>query len=416
MLQGTTGKHAQALRQHLGRLLDDPPICSDGLEASGIVASPFIESCLTQPGWEYDSKFERERAGHWLGQLAVVEGGGAAPVICLVEPGLLFAVFAPVRQSRRRLVEEGRIAAVIALPGGLLPGTGVGLAVLVLSPPSARTRIRMVDGTNEVVMKKADPEHRYRPPLLEVELLVDALVGTPHAWWAQDIPVAKVLEANSLMPRIFLETPVEQQTRSYYQKRGEQRFGDLFERVKAMPQAGGVADDRTIPVARLVGTDLPDFGIATVATGSMMIPVEVAERRPDIFLRPADLLISRPQQVSHRIAVVPASAPPPGEGGWLAGRNVRAFRPRSGALKDSQAMAMALASPLGRQALAELFDGRLLLSPGAMLELRLPTLSQEENFELGARFARHQDLENNLSAIREAQQALLQQLWPLPTN
>lgn len=51
-----------------------------------------------------------------------------------------------------------------------------------------------------------------------------------------------------------------------------------------------------------------------------------------------------------------------------------------------------------------------------MLELRLPTLSQEENFELGARFARHQDLENNLSAIREAQQALLQQLWPLPTN
>ncbi|HEV2081799.1 MAG TPA: N-6 DNA methylase [Brevundimonas sp.] len=106
---------------------------------------------------------------------------------------------------RARLVHEGRIEGVIALPGGILPGTDLPTALLVLRGTMSSDRVRFVDASyllsgGKRASERLTPQH--------VGELVD-LYNTPYDdQRAARVPIGLILEREAeLQPRMWIDTP-----------------------------------------------------------------------------------------------------------------------------------------------------------------------------------------------------------------
>lgn len=106
---------------------------------------------------------------------------------------------------RARLVHEGRIEGVIALPGGVLPGTNLPTALLVLQGARSSSRVRFVDASyllsgGKRASERLTPQH--------VGELVDLYNEPDDDHRAVSVSIGQILEREAeLQPRMWIDPP-----------------------------------------------------------------------------------------------------------------------------------------------------------------------------------------------------------------
>lgn len=130
---------------------------------------------------------------------SLADGGRA---IVLVSQGVLSRRGADA-DLRRRLISEGLVEAIIALPNGAVSWTSAELAILVLSRVRERNSAKIVDGASIRLGRATRPA--------EVFASLRAAYAEPDESICREVPYDALLLADSLLPRRFVSTPVERQ-------------------------------------------------------------------------------------------------------------------------------------------------------------------------------------------------------------
>lgn len=330
----------------------------------------------------------------------------------LAEPSLLFATHGQARALRQQLLSERRVLAVVALPQGLLRSSQMGLCLILLVPPGAAKSVTLVDASvDEAGFAGAGPAKRQRA-LVDVDRLATTLAKATGGWWVTRLPAGAPALLESLQPRQHVMDPVDRQVADYFAAHGEFRLGDA---VDCIPPLGNAAADDAHVTVRVVGSDdLPRLGLVQGASGERPLAADVAQRRPQAFLRPGDLLVGHSRAGGFHVAVVPETVSAAGAGRWLAARGIWVYRPRAGSALNARVLAVMLASPLGAHLLDGVLGGRV--HARLLLELRLPAVDKSEAKRASALFEQQVRCEQKLRDLAQHQAALRHQFWPLEAS
>lgn len=332
----------------------------------------------------------------------------------LAEPSLLLSSRRKDKEFRQRLLAEGRLLAVIALPPRLLRSSGMGLClILLVAPRMAKDVLLLEAGAEDAGFFEPAAGHG-RVHLCGLGRLATVLAKGTDAWWFTRLPAAAPGLQQSIHPGAYVRTPLEREVDEYFRANGELRLGEVCDVVPALPAAR--AGEPWVELQVVNAADVPALGLVQAASGQRRAPAAALQRRPERFLRAGDLLVSCSHTGGIRLGVVPEAAPAPGPGAWVAARTVWVYRPRAGSRCDAHALAMMLASPLGTHLLQQVRHGCAAITPRHLLELCLPAADEAGVREAAALFGRHQHYQQQIRDLARRQADLSQQFWPLPAN
>lgn len=125
--------------------------------------------------------------------------GPKGRAVVLVSQGVL-SRRGPDEELRQRLIDEGILEAVIALPTGALSWTSVEVALVVLSRQGHRNSVRVLDGA-----KMRTPRNLRAP---QIFASLRDLYAKCDGEVCRDITYARLRKTNHLLPRRLLATPM----------------------------------------------------------------------------------------------------------------------------------------------------------------------------------------------------------------
>lgn len=292
--------------------------------------------------------------------------------VIAVVPHSLLQGLGSDRALRQQIVDSGRLQAVVSLPSGLMFGTAIQLAVLVLAPAGTADKVRFVDASGDAFRESAS---RTRTTLVNLDKIVDAALTNKRSAVARTSSYAEI-EANDyqLLVARYVLAPNQEKLRSKLAGTRLTSLGDLVETVRPLPASANPGDD-LIPVREVGTADIPPVGY--VRPGRELYAESVAmSKGSDQFLKPGDIvLIIRGS--TGKVGIVPDSAPKPGPGGWVAGSSATVLRARSTNAVDPKALFLVLRSHLGQELLKSITSGATIpmitLRDLSKLETPLPT-------------------------------------------
>lgn len=253
---------------------------------------------------------------------------------------------------RERLVEEGRVRAVLSLPAGLLLGTAIQVAVLVLDLQGSHQSIRFVNGNHELFKQRTA---KTRSELRNLDQLVEEVSSDKRSLHAYTASVGEVRENDwSLLVDRYVLEPSAAELKARLRKARTAALADLVSSVRTFPLSAK-AKQLGVPVLEIGASDLPANGYIQ---GGREITVDAAaiDKHSKLFLRASDLVLIIRGNVG-KVGIVPEDVPLPGEGGWVAGSSLAVLRPAPGASVDPHALLLLLRSPLGQELIATIASG-----------------------------------------------------------
>ncbi|AER56995.1 Type I restriction enzyme (modification subunit) [Pseudoxanthomonas spadix BD-a59] len=278
------------------------------------------------------------------------------------------------RALRQQIVDSGRLQAVVSLPPGLVFGTAIQIAVLVLAPAGAADRVRFVDASGEDFRESAS---RTRTTLLNIDRIVDEAMTGERSPVARTISRAEI-EANDyqLLVGRYVLAANQEKLRSKLAGARLAPLGDLVETVRPLSASANIADG--LFSVREVGTaDIPPVGY--VSAGRELYAEPAAMNKGfDQFLRPGDIVLTI-RGSTGKVGIVPDHVPNPGTGGWVAGSSATVLRAKSATPVDPKALFLLLRSSLGQDLLKTITSGSTIpmitLRDLSRLEVPLPSVA-----------------------------------------
>ncbi|MGA3845327.1 N-6 DNA methylase [Ralstonia nicotianae] len=332
-------------------------------------------------------------------------------VIVAVAPGLLFARGAEAA-LREDLLARGMIEAVVAMPPGVLLGTNIAFAVLILDPLGGHRSVRFVnadsDRFKEVVSKG-------RARLTNVAALSNLALTDTKDPDAVVVATAEILENGAqLQVGRYIVPDVQRQLQAKLAAAKTVALGQLVTMLR--PLSAKTGDSDTVGVWEVGPGDLPSYGYIDDAPRSVRLSRGLLlQKGKQQFLRPYDIVLFI-RGVVGKVGIVPPEVPSPGEGGWVAGQSAMVLRVDDAAGTDPRALFLQLRSPLGQALLQSIVSGGATMQMINLSELKalgvlLPSV--EEQTRIAEVLKEESEIQHDIDRLRKQQARVSAQLWQL---
>ena len=335
-------------------------------------------------------------------------------VVVAVPNSVLFQNSGADREFRTELIKKGVVQAVIALPSGLLQASSVPLALMVLSPAGGHQAIRFINADDDHFRTRYSKTRVELKQIDELAALVFAPIGDRNRLMAVDVPNSQALDNEVQLQVSRYVLPASQRNlASALTGRRMCALRDFFETVRPLPTKTNETSE-LVDVWEIGTQDLPTRGSITRPGRRIQVAKAVAEKSKDQFLQPGDIVMMIKGTVG-KVGIVPASVPPPGEDGWIAGQSATVLRVGKQAQVDAWAMFAMLRSPLGQQLLGSVTSGATiqLISLRELMQLEVPLPSPEESASAVDILAREDELQRQIDELAAQQSKLARDLWSL---
>lgn len=334
-------------------------------------------------------------------------------VVVLVPSTLLSGAGAEA-QLRNDLVQRGMIHAVLAMPKGLLPVTGVATAVLVLDPRGGNEQVHFIDVGNGPFYKAVsktrwsliDPVHlarRIQSPAL--------LPSTNEATRTR----SEILDANTLQVSRLLA----QATSSFTPPPSQPlvRLADLVHTVRPLHptlRKASQSTETTFRVHEVGAQDLPSHGYIRDAPRQLDLPVQLLAQTESLYLEPLDIVLIV-KGGAGKVGIVSKdvrqlSTP------WIVGQSGIVLRMQASAPVDARALFLLLRSNQGQELLQSIVVGAttplIQLRELMALSIWLPN-SQLQDEAIQA-LELEDNLQDRIDQLRHEQAAITAHLWAQP--
>jgi len=329
--------------------------------------------------------------------------------VIAVPNSLLLGVGAD-RLLREQLVRSGQLSAVVSLPPGLLSGTNLQIALLVLAPKGGIERVRFVNASGD---EFRESPNRSRTTLTKLDRIVENVFGD------EDGPIARTvervdIEANDLQLLVgrYVLDPTQQKLKSRLVNVPRRALGDLVETVRPLA-ASPQQTDSAIAIREVGTSDIPAAGYMRPGRELYAEP-EVITKGANQFLRPQDIVLTI-RGSTGKVGIVPDDVPDPGADGWIAGSSATVLRMGPNSRIDPRALIVLLRSPMGQDLLKTITSGNTIpmITLRDLLRLEIPVPSLESAQRAAALLDKEQALQDQIEALQRKQTELAGSDWTL---
>ena len=353
-------------------------------------------------------------------QHIIAHTDGRAAVV--VPNGFLFGLGRD-RDVREYLLGKGLVEAVIALPAGLLQGTNVSSALLLLNTQTRCEKVSLVDATQPHFAAAAG---KGPPTLANTDAIVDfcqSLSGG-HAvldghrldeTMAVAISVSEIL-ANDAVLQVdrYVMAKKQRDAQATLDSMPTVALADAVNTYSPIPNKDrGVDSDDAMEVYEVGAADLPPTGY--IRHPEKIVTVQLTSRRSgysdEVFLRAHDLVLVT-KGSTGKIGIAPDNVPPPGPGGWIAGQSAVILRSRDPKF-DARGLGLWLRSDMGQQLLAGIKAGATvpLISLATLRKLMVPLLTHEWIHRAIDALRREDEIQHQIEALEQDQRGIASALW-----
>jgi type I restriction enzyme M protein len=160
--------------------------------------------------------------------------------------------------------------------------------------------------------------------------------------------------------------------------------------------------------------DIPPYGYITSASREVVVDEAGAWRNERQFLQPFDVVLVV-KGSAGKVGIVPADAPPPGEGGWIAGQSSVVLRCHGKGHLDAHALALQLRGPVGQELLKMITSGATipLVQVRELQQLRLFASHGQDALRSRAALEEEANIQSQIANLVEKQAAVSSGLWQI---
>jgi type I restriction enzyme M protein len=348
---------------------------------------------------------ERTNSGDVL-QLRHILSQTQERVVLLIANRILFR--GSVEQHlRAELLQGGVVEAVIGLPSAILPFTAIPMSIMVLDLRGGRQSVRFVDGSQEQFSER-DPKSRSR--LVNWQELLEVFHQGTDESVVVNVPVEEILRTEAYLEvSRYMLSPERKQASAYLQDVKVVELGEVVEMIRPVlkPESEGELEAYEVTVA-----DFPDFGY--LKTPKRQITLEQSRftaKESKSFLQPGDLIIATKGSVG-KVAIVPETVPPAGEGGWVVNQSCMVLRPDRRYITP-QVLWMYLRSDIGQTLLQGMVSGATvpMIQLRSLQKLQVVIPSREESEQIQHTFQTQVKLQQQIDELRREQERLRNSHW-----
>lgn len=329
-------------------------------------------------------------------------------VVVLVPNSLMFGPGAD-RALRELLLSEGKVQAVIALPGGLLQGSNLVMSILVLSPNVRHDAVRFVNADHDrfrTLTSKA------KASLTGIDELIDVALGSAAHDCVADVPVSDVLANDAQLQVSRYVVPLEQRKlQAALAKMPRLALSDVVETVRPLSTVA-TKTDSTIEVHEVAAADLPRHGFISSTSRPVYVAAEVFGKARHQLLQPNDIVLIV-KGSTGKVGIVPPDAPPQDAGGWVAVQSATVLRTKRDAPIAAHALFLLLRSSFGQQLLTAITSGAVipLVSLRELLRMEIPLPTLEEGAKASEVLRKEAELQAEIEALQRRQAVVSKSLW-----
>lgn len=309
---------------------------------------------------------------------------------------------------RQRLVDSGSLEAVISLPPGLVYGTALQIAVLVLTPSGQAGDVRFVNASSEDF--RASPS-RTRTTLVNIEAIINNAASREQSAIARTISRSEI-EANDyqLLVSRYVLAASQERLRATLAGARLTPLTELVETVRPLP-ASPTPGDGLLAVREVGTADIPTVGFARAGRELYVEPAAM-NKGFDQFLLPNDIVLTI-RGSTGKVGIVSADVPAPGTGGWVAGSSATVLRVRQGAAIDPMALFLTLRSPLGQELFKTVTSGSTIpmITLRDLLKLEVPVPTLERGRRAAQVLAEEEALQCQIEELKRKQLEVVGSDW-----
>jgi type I restriction enzyme M protein len=326
------------------------------------------------------------------------------------------------REVRKYLLQNGWVQAVISLPRGALSTTSIASTLLLLDTRNPRRRVGFLDATDphfnrelgrgQIALENTDAIVAFCAWLDGKELAINS--GSDASSTAV-VGVDELLSNDaSMQVDRFVIGEEQRDMQAVLKQWPTEPLEAIVRIINPIPNKDrGLDDAYATEVFEVGAADLPPFGY--IAQPEKTVRVREAPRRSgtrdEAFLLPFDLVLIV-KGSTGKVGVVPAHAPVPGQGGWIAGQSAVVLRAKNPS-QDLRGLGLWLRSKLGQQLLGSIRSGASIpmMSIATLRQLRVTTLTAQWTGLAIDVLGREDELQGQIDALRDQQAAIAEELW-----
>jgi len=309
---------------------------------------------------------------------------------------------------RQRLLQNGNVSAVIAIPG-VLHATSIPFAILVLDARGKNDLVRFVNGDDD----QFRASNRARASLTDIPALMSQVLNDHTSSVARLVPIEEIVASDwNLQVSRYLLDQTAQGIRNRLENSDSVVLSDVAEIVRPLPVLRYV---KGLDVFEVGASDIPSFGYITSASRKVVVDEAGAWRNDRQFLQPFDVVIVL-KGSAGKVGIVTADAPPPEEGGWIAGQSAVVLRCIGKSGLDAHSLALQLRSPVGQELLKMITSGASipLIQIRELQQLRLFTVDAEVANECLRALEEESSIQQEIAILTERQKKISAAFWHLP--
>lgn len=353
----------------------------------------------------FDRFTEKASSGNVL-QLQHLLAQTQGHIVVVVPNSVLFSVGAE-RSFRQELVERRAIETVIALPPGLLSGTTISAAILVLNTAQPAIQVRFINASDEQFHTLGSQK---RTELKQLEHLLKLVRREEESSVAIDISAENIRDNDfNLEVARYVLDDVAKKLDQALEQLPLSKLGEHFEIFRARQHSTSTSG---VAVREALASDIPPYGVTLSASKEALFDQD-SPRAQTYFLQPNDILIAVKGTIG-KVGIV-LNPPAAGEGGWVAGQSFAVLRSTQPAGYMPQALLVYLRSEIGQTLLNRLAVGasQPTIQLSALKDLPVPDISQSEMAKVAHIVEEEFQIQQQIEQLREKQAALGAQQWAL---
>lgn len=328
-------------------------------------------------------------------------------VVVAVPNSLLFGPGTD-RTLREQLVADGRVQAVIALPGGLLQRTNMAATLLVLSPNQRHESVRFVNADDD----RFRATNKARSTLTDVAALVALALGRGDDDCVADVPMHDVL-ANEAQLQVSRYVVPQQQKRlqAALAKMERVTLADLVETIRPVITNASQTDG-AIQVHEVAAADLPRYGYVSGTSRPMYVDPDAFTKGKHQLLLPNDIVLIT-KGSAGKVGIIPPDVPTQGPEGWVPVQSATVLRLRPSANVDAKTLFLLLRSSFGQQLMATITSGAAIpfISLRELLRLEVPIPTREKMAQAAEVLESEAIIQADIDALQRLQATKAEDLW-----
>ena len=369
----------------------------------------------------FNSKYTTDVVGRdWYDRFPEKTGSGAVlairhllaqtekRIVVAVPNSLLFASGAE-KSIRKYLIDNKMIKAIILLPVGILPSSGVSIVIMVIDLLEKSDVIRFINTDNNRYRERIS---KARTRLTSIDNVIDDIANHSDLTEAVCVPTAMIVENEyALQVSRYVVPDTTRRAIAYIAGvANKMTLDDIVSTVRpisAQPSSG-----YTLKLYEVGAACLPQYGYITQPDRTIKIDQCVLAKIEHQILRPYDIVIML-KGSAGKVGIIPKSVPAPGHGAWIAGQSSIVLRAKQLSSLDQRALFILLRSPLGQELISGIISGAAvpLIQLRELMKLEFPEPTFQECQQAISALEKEAEIQEVIDTIREAQAKACADLW-----